>query len=234
MDADGGYKSTIGFGTASKQLLNDFSCYLSQYNIQHRFYTQTVFGGATYSLNVAGSSRLQFALLIGTSHPQKEHELQRLLARKVYRFSPRPHTLRNHDYWKGQIIDYNAEKLLDSFFDISLVPNLSVSNLGAYIHSLRKGHRHTQLELAKEINITQTMLSKYELNDTTIPIADLLQIFSFYKISLLSFLSKYSKLHLHSRCSHCLLDTQPNKLLLQLLCGLEFKEQGYILIIGQA
>ncbi|MGC9777927.1 MAG: hypothetical protein HZR80_01635 [Candidatus Heimdallarchaeota archaeon] len=78
MDADGGYKSTIGFGTASKQLLNDFSCYLSQYNIQHRFYTQTVFGGTTYSLNVVGSSRLQFALLIGTSHPQKEHELQRL------------------------------------------------------------------------------------------------------------------------------------------------------------
>ncbi|MGC9777928.1 MAG: helix-turn-helix transcriptional regulator [Candidatus Heimdallarchaeota archaeon] len=105
-----------------------------------------------------------------------------------------------------------------------MVPNLSVSNLGAYIHSLRKGHRHTQLELAKEINITQTMLSKYELNDTTIPIADLLQIF-FYKILLLSFLSKYSKLHLHSQFSHCLLDTQPNKLLPNYFVGYNLKSK---------
>lgn len=43
MDADGSYKNVIGFGTASKQLRSDFSHYLNDYNIKHRFYEYTVF-----------------------------------------------------------------------------------------------------------------------------------------------------------------------------------------------
>ena len=76
MDADGSYKSSIGFGSAAKRLLNDFSEYLTQHNIQHRFYTQTVFGGTTYSLKIAGESRKRFAQLIGSAHPLKQRELQ--------------------------------------------------------------------------------------------------------------------------------------------------------------
>jgi len=107
MDADGSYKSTIGFGTAAKQLLNNFSTYLTQHNIQHRFYTQTVFGGTTYSLTVGGESRKRFAQLIGSAHPIKQKELQNLLNRKTRRFTENTSTLRKRGFWKGQVIFHN-------------------------------------------------------------------------------------------------------------------------------
>ncbi|MBK5114660.1 MAG: helix-turn-helix domain-containing protein [Candidatus Heimdallarchaeota archaeon] len=232
MDADGGYKKTIGFGTASKHLLTDFSHYLTLHQIHHRFYTQTACGGTTFSFNIAGPSRKRFATLIGSSHPQKQQELQALLTRKVYRFTENTATLRKRGYWQGQVVDYAKEKLLDGYFDFSLVPALSISNLGTYIQSLRKVTNHTQEDLARKISIARSVLSKYERNETTIPITVLLQIFSLYNKSFLSFLSTTPKLFLHSRSSHCLLDNQPSDKLLQLLKGLQFKNKGYIMLHG--
>ncbi len=233
MDADGSYKANIGFGTASKKLLYDFSDYLKQHNIKHRFYTQNVFGGTTHSLTIAGDSRQQFATLIETSHPQKEQELQSLLARKIYQFTQNTDTLRKQGYWQGQIVDFQKEKLIDGYFDFSYIPKLSVSHLGTYIRSLRRVHKHTQLHLAKSINIVRSMLSNYESNKTSIPIAVLLRMFDFYNVSLKSFLSKQSNLNLHSRSSHCLIETQPSETMLTLLHGLQFKERGYIMLHGQ-
>lgn len=232
MDADGSYKTSIGFGTAAKRLLNDFSEYLTQHNIQHRFYTQSIFGGTTYSLKIVGESRKRFAQLIGSAHPLKQRELQALLARKVHRFTENTSTLRKRGVWEGQVIAINQEKLLNGYFDFSYVPQFSLSNLGAKIRFLRKLKNHSQLDLAKEVNITRTMLSSYELNQTTIPISDLVNIFSFYNTRLYSVIKEKTKWYMHSRSSHCLIDTQPSDYLYELLQGLQVKDRGHLMLHG--
>ncbi|MCE7744114.1 MAG: helix-turn-helix domain-containing protein [Candidatus Heimdallarchaeota archaeon] len=232
MDADGSYKSSIGFGSAAKRLLSDFSNYLNHHNIQHRFYTQTVFGGTTHSLKIAGESRKQFAHLIGSDHPQKQQELQVLLARKVHRFSETTSTLRKRGVWEGQVITVNQEKLLNGYFDFTHLPQFSLSNLGSTIRLLRKSKSHTQQHLAQEIDISRTMLSSYELDQTTLPISDLVNILSFYKTNLHSVIKEKSKLYLHSRSSHCLVDTQPSDYLCELLQGLQVKDGGCLMLHG--
>jgi len=232
MDADGSFKSTIGFGTASKQLRTDFAKFLKQYQINYRFYEQEVFGGITYSLNVAGQSRKQFASLIGSNHPQKQQDLNLLLQKKIYRFSPRISTLRKKGFWTRQVINFKKEKLKQGYFNFTILDTLSISQLGVFLRSLRKQNNHTQLELASIIETSRESLSKYERNFTSIPISILLRILSAYKITLVDFLSNHQKLQLHSGNSTCLLDTQPNDTLLTLLKGLQFKERGVIIIIG--
>ena len=232
MDADGSFKSAIGFGTASKQLRTDFAKFLKQYQINYRFYEQEVFGGITFSLNIAGQSRKQFASLIGSNHPQKQQELNLLLQKKIYRFSPRISTLRKKERWARQVVNFRKEKLKQGYFNFTLLDTLSLSQLGVFLRSLRKQNNHTQLELASIIETSRESLSKYERNFTSIPISILLRILSAYKITLVDFLSNHQKLQLHSVNSTCLLDTQPNDTLLTLLKGLQFKERGVIIIIG--
>ncbi len=217
MDADGSYISTISFGTASKQLLKDFSNFLTLHNILHRFYTQSVFGGTTFSLNIAGESRKQFAQLIGTNHPQKKQDLGILLSRRVNRFARKTTTLRKQGVWKGQVVDVQQKKLTTGYFNFLLVQYFSLSNFGEKIRKLRRLQNHTQQDLAKEVNIKRTLLSTYELNITTIPIANLMKIYTFYNRSLLDILKEHSKLLIHSRSSHCLIDTRPNEKMIQLL-----------------
>lgn len=232
MDADGSFKSTIGFGTASKRLRTDFAKFLKQYQINYRFYEQEVFGGITYSLNVAGHSRKQFASLIGSNHPQKQQELNLLLQKKIYRFSPRISTLRKKGFWARQVVNFKEEKLKQGYFNFTLLDTLSISQLGVFLRSLRKQNNHTQLELASIIETSRESLSKYERNFTSIPISILHRILSAYKITFVDFLANHQKLQLHSGNSTCLLDTQPNDILLTLLKGLQFKERGVIIIIG--
>jgi len=232
MDADGSFKSTIGFGTASKQLRTDFAKFLKQNKINYRFYEQEVFGGITYSLNVTGQSRKQFASLIGSNHPQKQQDLNLLLQKKIYRFSPRISTLRKKGFWTRQVVNFKKEKLKQGYFNFTLLDTLSISQLGVFLRSLRKQNNHTQLELASIIETSRESLSKYERNFTSIPISILLRILSAYKITLVDFLANHQKLQLHSGNSTCLLDTQPNDTLLTLLKGLQFKERGVIITIG--
>ena len=233
MDADGSYISTISFGTASKKLLKDFSDFLTQQNIHHRFYEQSVFGGTTYSFNIAGESRKQFTQLIGSNHPQKKLELENLLTRRVNRFARKSATLRKQGFWKGQVVEIQQKKMVAGYFNFLLMPHFSLSTFGEEIRKLRRFHNHTQQSLATEVNIKRTLLSNYELNITTIPIADLDKIYSFYNRSLLTILKEYPKLFIHSRSSHCMIDTQPNKKLLQLLSGFQFKERGCIMILRE-
>ncbi|NPE09047.1 MAG: helix-turn-helix domain-containing protein [Asgard group archaeon] len=232
MDADGSYKSIIGFGTASQKLRNDFSQFLKHQDIQYRFYEQSVFGGITYSLTIAGESRKQFASLISSSHPQKLQELQLLLQKRVIPFSPRTSTLRKQGVWKGQVIKVNKTKLSNGYFNFGLLSNFSISGFGSIIRSLRKENYHTQQQTAKEVNISRSMLSNYELERTTLPIEDLMNMLSLYSKPFVIFLEEKSKLHIHSRSSHCLLDAQPNWKLLNLLRGVQVKDKGCLMLHG--
>ena len=232
MDADGGYKKNISFGTASQRLLNDFSYYLNQHDIQHRFYTQTVFGGITYSLVIFGTSRQQFAQLIKTEHPQKKLELLVLLARKVNRFTENTSTLRKRGDWEGQVTIVNKKKLLDGYFDFSYIPYLSIANMGDFITTSRKKQKLSQKVIATRLNISQTLLSKYERNSLSIPINIIIKLLSIFSTSLQTFLTQHKKLLLQSGISNCYIETQPSDSFLEILRGLQFKEKGCIMIHG--
>lgn len=232
MDADGSYKATIGFGSASKQLLTEFSIYLTQSNILYRHYSQTVFRGTTYSLNVAGESRKRFTQLIGSNHPQKQKELQMLLKRKIKRFSQQYHTLLQQGKWKGQVLSFNLNKITHDVFDFSNVPNLTILQQGDYIQLLRKKHHYKQKQLASQLAISPNRLSRYELNKAGIPIHLLLSTFSFCDITLPDFLTNHTQLSLKLNNSHCRFDTRPSDKLLLILQGLQCKEGRYFLIIG--
>jgi len=232
MDADGVYKNNIGFGTASQRLLDDFSSYLTQHNILHRFYTQSVFGGTTHSLTIAGESRKRFTSIIGTNHPQKQKELQTLLKRKLKRFTQQSQTLLQQGEWVGQVLAFNPNKLINDFFDFTKIPNLTILHLGEYIQLLRKQHHHKQKQLASFLVITPSLLSRYELNKAGIPIHLFLKLISFFGVPLSFFLKEHTKLSFKLNNSHCRFNTQPNEDLLFLLQGLQCKEGGYFLIIG--
>ncbi|MBN1329057.1 MAG: hypothetical protein JXA54_06245, partial [Candidatus Heimdallarchaeota archaeon] len=219
MDADGSYKSTIGFGTASKRLRKDFSLFLTQNHINHNFYEQEVFGGKTFSLNISGNSREQFATILGSNHPQKRAELETLLKRKVYRFSPRPHTLLHQDSWKGRVLKFDETKQLNGYFNLSSIPNLSLANLGSFLRTQRTAAHYSLVTLSTKFGITPSLLSKYELNKTAIPLSLFLPFLTLYGFSQESFLSNYSQLIYRSGRSLCHFPTKPTFPLLNLLQG---------------
>ncbi len=232
MDADGTFKSTIGFGTASKQLLEDFLRFLKQHEITCRLYTQTVFGGTTYSFTIAGESRKRFAHIIGTKHPEKLLELTYLLSKRLRKYVQRASTLLKQGYWKGQIIDWNRKFLIDGYFNLSFVSHLSITNVGSFIKSLRHRDKHTLRHLASKISTYPSLLSNYERNTTSIPISVLLKILIYYGILLQDFLANYSKLQFNVSNSHCQIATKPSNDLIDLLQGLQIKKDGRILLIG--
>jgi len=230
MDADGSYKTTIGFGTASKRLLIDFSNYLKLHNIHYRFYKQDNFGNITHSLVIVGQSRKAFAELISSNHPTKQQELLNLLNRKINRFTQNSATLQQQGFWGGQVLGVNEQKLVSGFFNLNLVPNLSLANLGSYLLGLRDKHEHNQKTLATQLTITQTLLSKYERDFLAIPITTLLKLLDFYDILLENFLTEFSKLCFQSRSSKCTIEVQPSANFLIMLEGLQIKEKGCIII----
>ena len=232
MDADGSYKSTILLGSASQQLITDFESFLQQHTISFNNYTQEVCGGTTYSVSILGKSRKAFVNLLGSLHPQKQKELETLLTRKVYRFSPRPHTLLRYGKWKGQVLDFNKSKLINGFFDLSFCPYLSFSNLGAFLRDIRKGKNIKLTNLAQQLSINSSLLSKYELNTTAIPIPLFQAILNIYEIPFLNFLKLNPQLEFRSGKTVCQFATSPSDFLLQLLLGLKLSDNNYFLIVG--
>jgi len=231
MDSDGTYKATIGFGTASKKLLTDFSLFLNQHEINYRYYNQSVFGGTTYSFNITGESRKRFAQLIGSRHPVKQGELETLLKRRINRFAKRGSTLIAQGYWGGQVTNFNKLKLIDNYFNYSLTPQFALRDIGFHLKVLRTKHKLKQKALLDELNIPQTLYSKYERNITSVPIATLTRILFRYNETLDDFLKDFQKINVQLNNSFCKLATQPSNLLLKLLQGLQFKS-SYILIRG--
>ncbi len=231
MDADGSYKSTILFGSASRRLITDFETFLQQHNITFQNYQQEVFGGITYSVSILGRSRKDFTDLVGTAHPQKQAEIKTILARKINRFSPRPHTLLKEGFWKGQVLAFKEDKLLDGFFDYTKLPHISIRGLGGFLKTLRG--TQTQKELAKNFRITQSLVSQYERNATAIPISFLKRFFIQTNYSFQRFFTENQKLTFQSTNSTCVLDTQPNDVLLTMLQGIQLNKNNYFFFIGK-
>ncbi len=231
MDADGSYKDTINFCTVSQGLFNDFINFLKLNGIEYRLYTNFLFGVETYAANIAGNYRKQFAVLVGSKHPQKQLELEQLLTRRVNRFSPKPQTLLKSGTWSGQVIDYQKEKLIEGYFDYTRCPNFCIGNTGNLLKKLRGSL--TQKEFAEQLPIHQGMVSEYERNTTAIPISILSQIFTLSNYSLLKFYKENPKISIQASRSKCVLKTKANSNLLNLLKGIQLKELNYILFIGK-
>ena len=230
MDADGSYKSTILLGAASKQLITDFESFLQQHNIGFKNYTQEVFGSTTYSVSILGNSRNDFVKLLSSSHPKKQEEINTLLTRRVNRHSLRPNTLFSQGSWKGQVEAFQQDKLIKGFFNFTLLPHFGCIGLGAHLKGLRGNQ--TQKDFASKFSLSQSLLSQYERNDTAIPIAIFSKILSKQDQSIHHLFTNYQKLTFQSTNSTCLLDTQASLPLLQLLQGLQLKDDNYFLFIG--
>ena len=230
MDADGSYKNGITFGTASKRLLDDFILFLSQHSIEYKVYEQEHNAHKSFVLSILGKSRKDFTDLVGTSHPQKQEDTKTILDRKINRYSPRPQTLIKQGTWKGKIVSFRKDGLLEGFFDFSRLQKFCVLNNGNLLKELRGNH--TQKNFTEKIPINQGMLSQYERNEIAIPLSILEQIFTQANTSIKEFYKNNPKLSFRVRKSKCTLDTQPNDYLLELLQGIQTKEMSYFLFIG--
>jgi len=230
MDADGSYKSTISLGSASQQLIRDFEFFLHQNNIGFMNYTQEVFGGITYSVSILGNSRKDFVELLGSLHPKKQEEIAILLTRRINRHSLRPNTLLSHGSWKGQVVAFQQNKLINNYFDFTLLPHFGCIGFGTLLQDLRANH--TQKDFAQKFSISQSLLSRYERNDAAISIALFSKILSKQNQSIHHLFTLFQNLVFQSTNSTCLLDTQASLPLLRLLQGLQLKDDTYFLFIG--
>ncbi len=231
MDADGSYKTNISFTSASQNLFFDFTNFLEQNKLDFKVYTNRLYGAKTYSLNLDGLSRKIFSTLIGTNHPQKKQELEQLLKRKIYPFSPRAYTLMKQGTWVGRVESFQEESFIEGFFDFTKVPYFCVSNLGLFLKELRSNL--TQREFAEKLSINHGKLSQYERNVIAVPTSILKEIFLQTNHSIPNFLRNNPKLAIQARKSKCLLDTKPTPYLLELLQGIQVKEKKYLQFIGR-
>ncbi|MBN1329112.1 MAG: helix-turn-helix domain-containing protein [Candidatus Heimdallarchaeota archaeon] len=234
MDADGGYKNNISFGSASKALIDDFISFLKVYDIKYHLYHRKYKNAQAHILNISSTSRKEFAQIVGTNHPEKCLELQELLTRKEHSFVQKAQTLQKQGYWQSQVFDFNLQKITQGYFDFSYFSQYSLMNVGNFIRNLRFTYNKTQQQVAKKTNISRGMLSSYELNSTSLPIPIFLRLLDFYQTTLLDFLSLHQTLDCHSRSAKCRLPTQPTTFLLELLQGVQLKSKNYLLLIGQA
>ena len=104
--------------------------------------------------------------------------------------------------------------------------------MGDFITTSRKKQKLSQKVIATRLNISQTLLSKYERNSLSIPINIIIKLLSIFSTSLQTFLTQHKKLLLQSGISNCYIETQPSDSFLEILRGLQFKEKGCIMIHG--
>ncbi|MGC9778228.1 MAG: helix-turn-helix transcriptional regulator [Candidatus Heimdallarchaeota archaeon] len=122
--------------------------------------------------------------------------------------------------------------MLTHYFDFHLIPDLRFRNLGKTIQHLREKYHHKQKYLSSRISITPSLLSKYELDKTAIPIRLFTNVLSVYDQTLLDFLSNYKQLTFQTHRSSCQFPTHHSDSLFAVLKGLQLKEGGYFAVIG--
>ncbi|MHA1185310.1 MAG: helix-turn-helix domain-containing protein [Candidatus Heimdallarchaeota archaeon] len=221
MDSDGSYsKYAVNFSTASERLKDDFSSFLSDNDIAHNYSVITYPNSdiENYAVFLLSRSQLDFCNFIGSDHPKKKKQLEKLILRK------------SKQRYQDRILQVNEQRLNDDgSFNYSFAPRLQIF-VGEYLQQLRK---ITLTEFSKRVKINRTSIFEYEHNKQAIPLLKLKQILELTKqpFTLTSFLyeNKITKFYLHQ--SYAALPLQPSNKLLQLINHLKIK-QGYVTFIG--
>ncbi|MHA1185614.1 MAG: LAGLIDADG family homing endonuclease [Candidatus Heimdallarchaeota archaeon] len=147
-DADGSYKKTLMFGTISTKIINDLEAYFSSLGINYRIKQTTMKG---YTLYVYADTRQKVFDAIGCWHPEKLAEFQQLVTRN----------------WYGSLSLFHGlqfENMIDSdYFNFCKLPGrIRLINGGKVIKKLREQMCWTQNELADELAVSLSSISKYE------------------------------------------------------------------------
>lgn len=238
MDTDGSYLTTIAFGSASRSFVKEFQEYLKLKNIHSKTYTIQAKSATGYGLKIRSDCRKAFSKLIGSSHPQKQQELQTLLARKIITSAPRSTAKRRgKTSWKKQVRGFNRKKIVNGVFDFNHLVKYDICVLqsGNYLKKLRLQKGKTQKQIAAKTGISQSLISRYERNEISIPLQSLKKILQAVggSYSLSPFLNHYNLDQFQKAHTTIRLDLQPSKQLLTLLRGLQLRN-GYFLIIRRA
>jgi len=220
MDSDGSYsKYAITLSTASEQIKNDFSSFLTENELAHNFRIITYPNSniENYAIYVLARSQLDFCRLMYSSHPKKKKQLEDLLSRKLKQ--------RHHD----RILHVNKLRLTpDGNFDFSYAPKLQVF-IGDYLKQIRN---LPLVEYSKKVNINRTSLSIYERNKQAIPLIKLNQILQSTEqpISINDFIKEHDITDFYLYKSHAKLPLKPSEKLIQIANHLKIK-RGYVTFI---
>ncbi|MBN1329172.1 MAG: hypothetical protein JXA54_06840 [Candidatus Heimdallarchaeota archaeon] len=228
MDADAGYKNDLSFISASQSYTKDFMNYLTEYNISFRPYTIDTNLGKGYGIRISGESRKQFQKLIGSNHPQKETELELLVARTM----PKKNVPRKGDSsWIGKVTGFQRDRIKNDYFDFSVLFDIGVVNAGMLISKIRNEPKNF---LEEKLSLSQGLLTYYENNTLAVPLGVLKELLTISNsnLDLVSVLEQYKLTYFSSKRSKAQLPLKPSRELLQLLQGLQIKEGGYFFLVG--
>ena len=221
MDSDGSYsKYAINLTTASEQLKNDFSQFLSDNSIGHNYSVITYPNSQVenYIVYLLANSHLDFCKLIGSNHPKKKNDLEVLLSRKEKQ--------QNND----RIVYLDESRLTpEGYFDYSHTPKLQLF-LGDYIKRIRK---IPLTEFSKKVKISRSSLYLYERNIQAIPLSKFNQILQTNNSpQLITDFLVENKIHIfYLKQSSASLPLKPTKELFQIANHLKIK-RGYVTFIG--
>jgi transcriptional regulator with XRE-family HTH domain len=164
-DTDGGiHKDSkfIIFKSASKEFIDNIrSCVLGLGLTPGELKTDN-FG--SYYFPIYAHDMKRFSNNIGFSHPRKRQYLLDHLKKGAS---------------DKTFFDTNRMSTYNNYFDLALVHDLRVLDLGNMIKQLRINRNLTQNEFAKELGVKRRNFARYENNVLAVPIKTLIRIFSF-------------------------------------------------------
>ena len=220
MDSDGSYsKYAINLTTASEQLKNDFSQFLSDNSIGHNYSVITYPNSQVenYIVYLLANSHLDFCKLIGSNHPKKKNDLEVLLSRKEkQRFS-------------GKIIKLKKELLLpNGYFNFYFTPRLQIY-IGEYLNKIRNC---SISDFSLKIQIPKSTLLNYEKNKQAIAISKIISLHQNLSIDfdINQFIQENSITHFNLSKSSLRLPLYPEEKFLEFIQPMRVK-RGYVNLV---
>ncbi len=120
MDADGSFKTSISFTSASERYTKDFQEYLKLLNISSK---ATRINDVATSLYIPAEHKVDFLHLIGVLNPKKANDYRNLLQRK-----------KAFHKFKKIKVDVTTK---DGYFDLSLMKSFLINGFGDYLRDYR-------------------------------------------------------------------------------------------------
>jgi len=200
MDADGSYANrNVTLTTTSKDFAKDFILFLKSIQIQSTLHTRD---DGTYQVYIPRKYQEIYKIHLICNHPIKRKEFLQLRkggnrkSTKAYRFQ-----------------DFDQKKLLNGYFNFTLLKNLQIVGLGSYVKEKRQ--QTTQQEYAEKLGISTKTLQLIENGTNALSLEILEKILLEEKLSLMQFLVYYGRKikFRRYRAAPVYLDFKPNDLL---------------------
>jgi len=178
MDADGSYANrNVTLTSTSNEFARDFSLFLKSLQIQSTVHTRE---DGTYQVYIPRRYHEIYKTQMISKHPEKRKEFLQL------RKGRNRKTINAHKFQ-----DFDQKKLLNGYFNFTLMKNLQIVGLGNYVKEKRQPT--TQQEYAEKLGISTKTLQLIESGENALSIKILEQILLEEKLSLMQFLVCYGR-----------------------------------------